>query len=373
MPKITQTQIQWFRLRHSGLLAPFDSPEQAAGSLAGIQAQILPAAALALWNRTSGLAFDRFNQLLFDQRTLVKLWGQRGTLHVYASADWPLICGMLSGQRTWWERTGIAAQGSTPAYRALLARVEKLLRQRGTLSRTELRASGLKIDETFFSAWGGIFAALVQRGYACHAGHDSGQGLFAHRAFWLPDLEWNPPSYDEANLELARRYFRAYGPATVQDYAYWRLAPAANVRRWFDALKTELVELDNGAGRALWLLRDDLDALCVRPPARSEWPVKLLYRFDPLLLGIKDKTWLVDAQHYKCVFRPAGHIEGTLLAQGRLQGTWRYDRKDSGLVITFDAFAPLPRRVHLAVAQEALKVAAFFGLPLADLVVKQKV
>ena len=44
MARLTEEQIRWFRLRRSGLVEPFASPEAAAASLAGVQAQILPAA-----------------------------------------------------------------------------------------------------------------------------------------------------------------------------------------------------------------------------------------------------------------------------------------------------------------------------------------
>jgi uncharacterized protein YcaQ len=306
---------------------------------------------------------------LYEQRTLVKLWGQRGALHIYAREDWPLVCGALSGQRTWWERAGEEAEGSVAGYHAVLARVEQLLRRRGTLSRSDLRASDLNLSEAHFSSWGGIFAALVQRGYACHVDQEGNEGRFAHRQFWVPDLEWNPPTFDEANIEITRRYLRAYGPATVQCLMYWRGAKSGDARRWLDALKDETLEVEVG-GQAMFALRDDLESLHEKPPARSDWPIRLLYRFDPLLLGIKDKTWVVDAQHYKRVFRQAGHIEGTLMEHGRAAGTWRYDRKDSGLVITLDLFAAVTRRVRAQVEQNAQGIARFFGLPLTDVIVK---
>ena len=263
------------------------------------------------------------------------------------------------------------AEGSVAGYHVVLARVEKLLRRRQTLSRSDLRASGLNLSEAYFSSWGGIFAALMQRGYASHIDQEGNAGRFAHRQFWLPDLEWNPPTFDEANVEITRRYLRAYGPATVQFLMYWRGAKSADARRWLDALRDETVEVDVD-GQTMFALRDDLDALNEKPPARGceAWPIKLLYRFDPLLLGIKDKTWIVDMQHYKRVFRPAGHIEGILIEHGRAAGTWRYDRKDSGLVITLDLFAPLSRRVRAPVKKNAQGVAQFFGLPLIDLIIE---
>ena len=51
--RLSEPQIRWFRLRRSGLVQPFGTPEAAARSLAGVQAQILTAAMLALWNRTA--------------------------------------------------------------------------------------------------------------------------------------------------------------------------------------------------------------------------------------------------------------------------------------------------------------------------------
>jgi hypothetical protein len=364
--QFTETQLGWHRFRRSGLVGAFDSPEAAASALVGVQAQILPAAGLALWNRTRGMTYAAFDQLLHERRTLVKLWGQRGTLHVYASGDWPLICGALSGQRTWWERAGEAAEGSVAGYHAVLARVEKLLRRRGTLSRSDLRSSGLGLSEAYFSSWGGIFAALVQRGHACHIDQEGNEGRFAHRQFWLPDLEWNPPPYDDANIEITRRYLQAYGPASVQYLMYWRGAKAGDARRWLAALSGETVEISAGS-KTMLALRDDLEAMNEKPPARGEWPIKMLYRFDPLLLGVKDKTWIVDSRHYKRVFRQAGHIEGTLLVHGRAAGTWRYARRDSGLVIALAPFSPLPRHVRAEVEKQAQGIAQFFDLPLADL------
>ena len=61
---LTAEQIRWFRLRRSGLIEPFATPEEAASHLVGVQAQIFPAAGLALWNRTRGLSHKRYEQLL---------------------------------------------------------------------------------------------------------------------------------------------------------------------------------------------------------------------------------------------------------------------------------------------------------------------
>ncbi len=364
---VSDLQARWFRLRRSGLHTPFATPEAAASALAGIQAQILPAAALSLWNRTPGLRYADFERLLYEQRSLVKIWGQRGTLHLYTSHEWPLIHGALTLQRTWWERQ--AAQGGTVAtHEALVEQVAALLHERGTLGRSDLRASNLAINAELLSAWGGIFADLVRRGYACHARQSDGEGRFAHRNHWLPMLDWNPPDAETANIELTRRYLHAYGPATVQDLAYWRGTQTSFARRWISALGDAVVAV-SVEGQAAFALRSDLEDLALTPPPREEWPVRLLYRFDPLLLGIRDKSWIVEPTSYNRVWRPAGHIEGTILEYGRIAGTWRYDRRGNELLVTLLPFAPLPALVYRAVEQHAAAVAQFFGLRLGDLLV----
>lgn len=362
-PSVTVDQARRYRLLRGGLLTPFSSPEAAAGALFGVQAQIHPAAGLALWNRTDGLSHARFETLVFTDRSLVKLWGQRNTLHLYPSAEWPLVFGALSANPTWWGRTA-EKDGRHAQYAALVDQVAGLLAERGILTRSDLRAAGFDLDDEHLSPWGGIFADLVRRGDACHAGRTANEGMFAARTYWLPDLPWEPPAVDQANAEALRRFLHTFGPATLQDFVYWRGPRGSNGRRWWSALADELVEVDV-AGAPAFVLRADLDEL-LAPAAVDEWPVRLLYRFDPLLLAHKDRTWILPDQHRQQVIRPAGHIEGIVLVRGQAAAAWRYTRKAGGLQVTVAPFHRLPATVRRQVEHIAAAIAAFFALPLAD-------
>lgn len=363
-PIISVEQVRWFRLQRAGLVTPFPNAETAAAALFGVQAQILPAAGLALWNRTSGLSERQFSDLLFERRTLVKLWGQRNTLHLYSSQDWPLLYAARSINKTWWERD--LDEQQLREYEAVIEQIALLLRERPTIGRNDLRTAGFALQDHHFSAWGGVFADLVRRGYACHAGRVGNEGHFAHRERWLPDLVWDPPSAEEANLTVMRRFFAAYGPATLQDFAYWRAVAVANAREWLTALRAELVEVEV-AGQRQWALAEDLPLLQETPPPAAAWPVRLLYRFDPYLLAHKEKSWVVDDPFYARVWRPAGHIEGIVLVHGRAAATWRYDRKGNGLLITITPFKKLTRTVEKASQKQAAQIANFFDLPLTDI------
>ncbi len=93
--------------------------------------------------------------------------------------------------------------------------------------------------------------------------------------------------------------------------------------------------------------------------------MRLLYRFDPLLLATKDKDWLVDAEHYKKVWRPSAHVDPVLLVRGRIAGTWRYDRTGKGLALRLKPFARLTKAVQRAAEEQGRGVASFLGLELA--------
>lgn len=363
---LTMQQVRWFRLRRSGLHDPFGSPAEAARALAGVQAQIEPAAGLALWNRTRELDSAAFERLLYTDRTLVKLWGQRNTLHVYACDDWPLLHAARSVNRTWWERQADDANSDLTDYSHHLEAVLALLRESETLGRSDLRSSGLDLHEDLYSPWGGIFADLVRHGHACHARRTNGEGRFAHRERWVPQLAWELPDPDSANAELARRFLAAYAPASPHDLAYWRGVTLSQARKWLAALGPELCEV-TVEGATLLALAADRDALAAAPPPAERWPVRLLYRFEPLLLGNKDKGWVAEPENYKAIWRPAGHIEGIVLARGRAAGTWRYDRKGSTIAVTVHPFKPFPAYVRNAVERQAAGVSAYFGKPLADL------
>jgi hypothetical protein len=361
LPEITERQLRWYRFRRSGLLKPFGSAILCAEQLAGVQAQILPAAGLALWNRTPRFTNSEFQRLLYQDRTLVKLWGQRGTLHLYPSKDWPLICGARSGQGTWLVNRYLSMGGDLDKFHQDAATVVEAARKMPSIGRSDLRNMNLGLDEHLLSSWGGIFAYLVKTGELCHGPQEGGEGRFIHRENWLPGLNWRPPSFSEANIRLARRYLHCYGAASPQDLAYWRGAKSSELKEWLKALEPELTTVEQG-GKDLLLLKQDLPTLLEEPPIPSKWPVKLLYRFDPYLLGQKNKDWLVEPEHQKKVWIAAGHIEGNLLVGGRIKGTWRYERKGKTLNITAWPFQTLGKEVWRKLWTQGKKVARFFDL-----------
>ena len=85
-------------------------------------------------------------------------------------------------------------------------------RQHGTLSRKQLRASGLDLPPALLSPWGGVFAELVRIGVACLARWEGGEARYAHREHWLPGPALDHAQRDRGSGGTGAPLFRLLRP-----------------------------------------------------------------------------------------------------------------------------------------------------------------
>ncbi|HEY6749550.1 MAG TPA: crosslink repair DNA glycosylase YcaQ family protein [Mycobacteriales bacterium] len=148
----------------------------------------------------------------------------------------------------------------------------------------------------------------------------------------LPDTD-----PEAARLELTRRFLRAYGPATPEDFAGWTNTGPTEARRRWAVLADELTDVTVG-GRTAQLLRADASAL-----ARATRPggVRLLPAGDPHLLARDRATLVPDAAGRKRLW-PALAAPGAVLVDGELVATWRARRRKDVLELDLTPFGPPP-------------------------------
>src|SRR5260370_4015136 len=79
--------------------APRGSELRVAGRICGLHAQLLSSAALSLWARVEGTSLEAFQRALLRERTLVKIWAMRGTLHLLPPRHLPVYLGALGTYR----------------------------------------------------------------------------------------------------------------------------------------------------------------------------------------------------------------------------------------------------------------------------------
>lgn len=352
-----QQVLAWRMRRHylggpaDNLGGPADNAVQVAHRLCGVQAQVASAAALAVSIRLGRPAAEEIDTALRVDRTLVRMWAARGTLHVLTPQQAARQTAVLASLRNWERPVWLRGFGVTRAEMdALLAGIAEILPGR-TLAREELvaelvdRIGSRHLADALRSGWGSMLKPAAYSGLVCHGPPDGGRVTFTSPSGWLPS--WRPVAADEAGPALVRDYLGAYGPATRDDFAQWlyRGIKVSLTRGWFTALGNEVatVEVD---GAAAAMLAEHVAELADTPPARG---VRLLGAFDQYVIAVNRS--LIPAEHRAKVSRAAGWISPVVLHQGRIAGVWSLD----GARLVVEPFGRVPRR---SLTSEARRVAA---------------
>ncbi|MBE3144168.1 MAG: AlkZ family DNA glycosylase [Planctomycetes bacterium] len=338
--------------------------------LAAIQAQYSASVPLAIWARNPRLSAYWVKAALFEKRTLIKTWCLRGTVHVLASADLAMIVQAVGEQQlTDFEyfmktRRGVDGQQIQSLKKAIF----RALAQR-PLNRSELHEAVPELANIEGASWGLDVKGLAFMGALVLADSYGVETLFARRDVWLFNLSWEPPSQANAQRELLLRYLTAYGPSTMQDFAHWSGLKMKTVQIIFAACVQELISVEVTGWREGYYLRRQDEPL-LKADGEEPSAICLLPKFDPLLMGYKDKTRFIDEENLSRVYRPAGQIEAVVLLQGRAMATWRTSFQGVKLRLTVTPFRRLVWRELTLVKSTVEQLAAFFSAKGLDLAIQ---
>ncbi|TFV52724.1 winged helix DNA-binding domain-containing protein [Blastococcus sp. TF02A-35] len=300
---------------------PAPGPAGAVHRLTAVQGQDFRGAVTSVALRTEGRRREDVLGAL-DDGTVVRSWPMRGTLHLLLAEDLPWMLELLGPRAL----AGLAARRAaleltdTDAERARELVVGALAGGR-RLSRAALLAA---------IADGGV-ATTGQRGYhllwflaqtgtLCLGPTEEGEQQFVLLEEWVRTprrLE-----REEALGELALRYFRGHGPATVADLVRWAGSTVRDVRAGVAVAGDRLARIDvEGTEHLLDPATPDLLA-AHRDEARA---VRLLPGFDEFVLGYADRSAVLDPEFAEriCPGRN-GVFAPTVVAGGRVAGTWRW-------------------------------------------------
>ncbi len=353
-----------FRQKRSGLLGGLDSPESVAHALLGLQAQDLAAAGLSVSARCPTVTHLDISDRLYRRRSLVKLWAQRNTLHLYPSRDWPTVFVGFGADETPFERAITKRGVDLATFRRRLDAFIEGSRHRDSFGYDDLKAADLRLAELDLSGWsagwGDLCLTIERRAPVCHVETVAGSSRFAHHDRWLPDNKWQSVAPEEAEAAIVRRYLATYGPATAEDLSYWAGISLVKARSWLATCERDVDQVEiNGA--VMWLLTADLDGLIGQRQA-LEPCVRLLGKYEPLLLAHKKKDWLIDPERRTAVWRSGGRVEAVVLCDGRIRGTWRYRRHHRVIDLKIALFDPPREWLVSALDEEVRRIGVYFGL-----------
>lgn len=335
--------------RHGFGDRPANTPAAAAALTCGLQAQDLRAGRLGVRSRGAALTDADVCEAI-ERRVLVRSSLMRATIHLVPAADVRWLTALLGpviarSFATRWRQLGL-----TPA---LLRRARAALPDAladGPHSRLEvvdrLAELGVRIARTGQAPTHLLLFATTE-GLACRTPDRGREACFALIDEWLPDAPAGPTG-DAALAEIARRYFRAFSPATAADFSTWSGLPSG---RGVELIRDELAPADVN-GRRGYRLGDVA-------PQRG---LRLLPMFDNYLIGYRDREEFVDQTVRPSVY-VGGIIKPVVLLDGRVVGIWKLVRAGHGTRVELRAFDKLTGRIRTALEAEAADISRFLDVP----------
>jgi hypothetical protein len=328
----------------------------------GLQAQVLSAAALGMRARSTGLRAADVNHALNEERSIVRSWLMRGTLHVVASDDLRWLGQLLGPVFVRANATRYAQLGLDDDLRSRgIAAIRKILTDSGPMTRYELvdqlRGSGIGLNPKTQAPIHLIGLAALQGVLCVGPERDDGESTYVLLDDWVPRVR--TPSHETALAELARRYFAAYGPATVEDLSAWSGIPMAEARSAVTGAMPSLGDVTI-QGRPGFVLKGRLRRETTSPTQQ----VRLLPAFDTYLLGYRRRDLAVPPALQRRLQRGGGWLHPAVVVNGRAVAAWSLRKSGGRGRLEVEPFEGISRALHAGIEAEVADIGRFFDLPL---------
>lgn len=342
------------RMTNQGLgTRPAEDARAAALVSAGIQAQDLWASRLAVRARSGSAVLADVVEAA-ARPTVTRSWLMRGTLHMVAADDLRWLNGLIGPAVLKMAEPRFMEVGLTPSVRERIRAVLPELLAGRSLTRAELVAAvhahvpqlpvegQARAHLTVWAAASGFITRAAERG---------AEPTYALIDDYLP-AQAAAMDEDNAMRELLRRYFRAFGPATVEDFAIWSRLLISAARRAMDDIVDEL-ETTTVDGRPHYFC-DDVE------PARRV--LRLLPAFDSYLLGYRNRDHFLDPARRGDIL-VGGIVRPSIVVDGIVIGTWRLGRTRNPARVRAEFFTD-PAHWHInALVAESDDIARFLNRP----------
>jgi hypothetical protein len=296
---------------------PADDARSVARRLLAVQAQDGRAARLAIRARAPAITVAEIDSELTQERSVLVTWLNRGTLHLIAAEDYPLLQALTTPPLWTANNRRLEQEGVSPAMadRAVTL-VGRALADEGPLTRDALRDRLRGADVAVAGqALVHIMFRCALEGLAIRGPMVGKQHAFVRVQDWLGSEVSRAVAAidrDGALAELARRYLAGHGPASERDLARWAGLPLRDARAGLSAIASDL--RDEGGGLV------DLAARARMAPL----PVpRLLGGWEPLLVGWCSRAFVLRKHDPDVVtgglFRNFALVEGQGVASWKLE------------------------------------------------------
>ena len=367
MYEVTSDSARLFTLRRHHLIEPA-KPEQAVDvidDILGLNAQGALNYQLSLWSRVEGLDRGFIRRALTEEKTLVRSWLMRNTVHIVPSRSFPLVRAALRESlmgewNRWTVKTG--SKEDPKSWEKHYPDVLESLAE-GPLTANEILAELEWSREKGKRILHRVIREMSLKGLLCHASpsgpwyHDT-EHTFSRVDKWLPGVDIDEVDRDEAKRRLVVGYLRGFGPASIRDFSYWTGMRVRDGGDFFKLVEGSIEEIRiTGQRASCYVLAEDLSDLLDNDDIPSI--ARLLPQFDSLIMGHKDKERFIDPSSKSKIFLPRADVAATILLDGLVKGVWKMKREKKKWNLTIRAFEKLSEEDRSRVEGEVERLRKF--------------
>jgi hypothetical protein len=305
--------------------------------MGAVQAQDYPGSLWAVGQRLRG-ATERTIEDAIADRSIVRTWPMRGTLHFVAAADvrWMLRLltpRVLAGVKWRNQQLELDAAAFARARRILETALQGGRRLTRPAAYAALQAGGVSP-----AGQRGIhlLGHLALEGLLCFGPREARQPTFVLLEEWVPPAPEVPR--DVAMAQLAERYFASHAPATLQDFAWWSGLTVKDAQQAMAAARPA----------------------ALRSRASATPCVHLLTPWDEYLVAYRDRS----AAYGPAVARknPLAVLGNSLiLIDGRVRGSWRRSLTPTTVQVRLQHWDRATAAEREAVRRAVKRYARFLG------------
>lgn len=320
-----------------------------------VQAQDYVGALWAVGLRMQKATEDAVEQAIAD-RTIIRTWPIRRTLHFAAAADVRWMLELLKPRAI--TSNGRRLEKEYELDEAAFARCRDLLERALEGGKQLSRPAMYRVLEAGKISTGNgrglhIVCHLSLNQILCFGARQGKQHTFTLLDEWAPAAK--PMERDAALAELARRYFTSHGPATLRDFIWWSGLTVAEARAGLELAKPHLVQEVIG-GQTYWLAPST-------PVAKeASLTAHLLPAYDEYTVAYKDRSAVLDPLYARQASTGNGIFNPIIVIDGQVVGAWKRTLKKGALAITPSPFAKLNKAETRAFAAAASRYGEFLGV-----------
>ena len=149
--------------------------------------------------------------------------------------------------------------------------------------------------------------------------------------------------------DLIYRYFKCYGPATKQDFLHWSGLIYKDIKKDLDECIDNCKYLNIDGKRYYYISIPDFNEI------KIDYPI-IIGKFDPLLVSYDNKEWLLNGNDKSLVWKTAGQIEGVILIDKGMCGTWHYKLKENKVIFEIKELTILAKSVKEKLEKKFTKI-----------------